>query len=255
MRPAEAVSILLVVLLAVALETARAATPEMIDRIKPSIVAIGTFQKTRSPPFIFRGTGFAVADGTIVATNAHVVPEKLNAESRESLIALTFGRGAAQPRDARVVAIDAGHDVALIRITGEAVPALDLSDGATVREGQLYAFTGFPIGNVLGFAPVTHRAMISSITPIAIPTMNARQLDVKVIRQLDAGPFPVFQLAATAYPGNSGSPLYDVDTGQVVGIINMVFVKSTKESALTQPSGISFAIPARYLRDLVSRTR
>ncbi len=27
----------------------------------------------RSPPFIFRGTGFAVGDGTLVATNAHVV--------------------------------------------------------------------------------------------------------------------------------------------------------------------------------------
>ena len=58
------------------------------------------------------------------------------------------------------------------------------------------------------------------------------------------GTFPIFQLDATAYPGQSGSPLYDGASGEVVGIINMVLVKSTKESALSQPSGISYAILA-----------
>jgi len=61
----------------------------------------------------------------------------------------------------------------------------------------------------------------------------------------------VFQLDATAYPGNSGSPLYAPDTGEVVGVVNMVFVKGTKEAALTQPSGISYAIPSRYLIELL----
>jgi hypothetical protein len=31
--------------------------------------------------------------------------------------------------------------------------------------------------------------------------------------------------------------VYDPATGEVIGIINMVLVKSTKESALSQPSG------------------
>ncbi|MDD3381539.1 MAG: serine protease, partial [Rugosibacter sp.] len=57
---------------------------------------------------------------------------------------------------------------------------------------------------------------------------------------------------ATAYPGNSGGPLFDPDTGEVIGILNMVFVKSTKESALEKPSGISYAIPARYLDELLT---
>jgi serine protease Do len=63
----------------------------------------------------------------------------------------------------------------------------------------------------------------------------------------------VLQLDATAYPGNSGSPLYDEKRGEVVGIVNMVFVKGTKESALTQPSGISYAIPVQPLVDLLKR--
>ena len=35
----------------------------------------------------------------------------------------------------------------------------------------------------------------------------------------------------------------------------MVFVKGTKESALTQPSGITYAIPAKYLQDVVQKAR
>jgi S1-C subfamily serine protease len=63
----------------------------------------------------------------------------------------------------------------------------------------------------------------------------------------------VFQLDATAFPGNSGSPLYDPDTGAVVGIINKVFVQETKENLLAKPSGISYAIPIRYALPLLKK--
>jgi len=45
----------------------------------------------------------------------------------------------------------------------------------------------------------------------------------------------------------------DVDTGAVVGVLNMVLVKGTKESALSQPTGISYAVPARFVDDLLRR--
>jgi S1-C subfamily serine protease len=93
--------------------------------------------------------------------------------------------------------------------------------------------------------------MISAITPIAIPQGRAGELDPAVIRRLATGPFPVFQLDATAYPGNSGSPIYDPATGDVLGIVNMVFVKGTKETALTEPSGITYAVPSSHLQDLL----
>ena len=54
------------------------ALPDIIDKIKPAIVAVGAFQKTRRQPSIFRGTGFVIADSLHVVTNAHVVPEKLD---------------------------------------------------------------------------------------------------------------------------------------------------------------------------------
>ena len=85
--------------------------------------------------------------------------------------------------------------------------------------------------------------------------LAASPTSTRIVRRLTSGPFMVFQLDATAYEGNSGSPLYDPDTGEVLGIINMVFVKGTKESALSQPSGISFAMPVQYLRELLRRAR
>lgn len=68
-------------------------------------------------------------------------------------------------------------------------------------------------------------------------------------------PFMVYQLDATAYPGNSGSPLYELNSGQVVGIINMVYVKNSREKVLSEPSGISYAIPSQYIRALQQRVR
>ena len=248
-------AVLLLVLLAAA-RPAVAGMPETIERVKPSIVAVGTYQKTRSPPFAYRGTGFVVGDGTLVATNAHVLPESLQSENRETLVILpATGSREPQPRDANLVAVDKQHDLALLRIPGPPLPALALGDSGSVREGQSFAFTGFPIGNVLGFSPVTHHAMVSAITPVALPSQSAQQLDEKVIRRLKSGAFQVLQLDGTAYPGNSGSPLYDIDTGAVVGIINMVFVKGTKEAALSQPSGIGFAVPSQFLLELLRRSR
>jgi S1-C subfamily serine protease len=228
--------------------------PDVIARVKQSIVAIGTYQKTRNPPFIFRGTGFAIADGTLIATNAHVLPETMAIESGEALVIVMPSGGQLQRREAARAGVDAAHDLAILKLSGPPLPALELSDGP-VREGQSFGFTGFPIGTILGLTPVTHRAMVSAVTPIVLPMTSAKQLDARAIARLKAGPFPVYQLDATAYPGNSGSPLYDTDTGRVVGVVNMVFVKGSREAALNQPSGIAFAIPIQHLTALLGSQR
>ncbi len=145
--------------------------------------------------------------------------------------------------------------MAVLKIGGAALPALSIRDSDSVKEGQAILFTGFPIGTAIGLFPATHRGMVSAITPIAIPQARSAELDPKTIRRLTSGTFPIFQLDATAYPGNSGSPVFDPASGDVVGIINMVFVKGTKESVLTQPSGITYAIPSKYLQDLMQKAR
>lgn len=227
---------------------------DTVPRIRPSIVAVGTFQRMRNPSFQFLGTGFAVGNGRLIATNAHVVKKVLAAAQNETLAVALPGQqeGTLAVRPATLVASEEDKDLAVLRIDGPALPALSLADSGVVREGQEIAFTGFPIGNVLGFSPVTHRGIIAAITPIGIPQDRARQLDPALIRRLSTDPFRVYQLDATAYPGNSGSPVFEPDTGRVIGVINMVFVKSTKEAVLSDPSGISYAVPVAYLRAMLA---
>ncbi|MDD5328885.1 MAG: serine protease [Sulfuricella sp.] len=229
--------------------------PQTIAQLKPAIVGVGTFEKTRSPPVNFMGTGFAVGDGHHVVTNAHVIPAAIDSEKKESVIILTNQGNATMGRNAQVVALDKEHDLALLKIGGEALPTIKLGDSSTVREGQSLFFTGFPIGMVLGLHPVTHRGMVSAITPVVMPGLNTQRLDAKMIARLRNSLYDVFQLDGAAYPGNSGSPLYDPENGLVYGIINMVFVKGTKENALSQPSGITYAIPGNHIRALLRQER
>jgi len=185
-----------------------------------------------------------------------VIPLTLDTEQRETLMVLTrVSASKVAQRQAARVAADPGHDLALLRVAGPRFVPLQLGDAGQVREGAIYLFTGYPLGEALGAYPVTHRAMISAVAPVAIPMAHADKLDPQLIRRLSSGAFQIFQLDATAYPGNSGSPLYDPESGAVVGIINMVFVKGTKEAALTDPSGISYAIPVRHLADLLTTVR
>ena len=39
------------------------------------------------------------------------------------------------------------------------------------------------------------------------------------------------------------------------GVVLLVLVKSTKESALSQPSGITYAVPSRHLQSLLDKAR
>ncbi len=230
---------------------AAADVPHAIEAAKRSVVGIGSFQKLRSPAINFVGTGFVVGDGLSVITAAHVIQDLQNAEKNETLGVLIPMGESSQFRAASVVAIDREHDLAQLRIPGAPLPAMQLGDSAEVAEGRALAFTGFPLGMLLGLHHVTHRGMVSSITPVAMPSASSHKLDVKLVGQLQRSPYAVFQLDGTAYPGNSGSPLYDPDSGQVYGVINMVYVKGLKEAAISTPSGITYAIPSNFVRELL----
>ena len=240
----------------------KADMPSAIAKVKPSVVIVGTYKSTNTPRFSLRGTGFVVGKGStgsgnLVITNAHVLQQPAK-EDVEAILVIQIrgGQNELQMRPVTVLEVDKVHDLVLLRFEGPAAPALSVRDSGSVQEGQAIAFMGFPIGGALGFSPVTHRGMVSSIVAAALPTPSAQQLNEKTIRSLrSGGSFDIFQLDGTAYPGNSGGPLFDPDTGEVLGVVNMVFIKGTRESALTNPSGISYAIPSRFVQQLLQRSK
>jgi S1-C subfamily serine protease len=223
---------------------------DTIAKIKPGIVAVGTYMPKRNPRAVFLATGFVVGDGSLIVTNAHVIPDKLDNEHFEQIAVFYHKDNNDKVIIAKEVALDKEHDLAVLKIAGEVLSPLKLGQVRSVREGQLYAFTGFPIGMVLGLYPVSHRGIVSAITPNVIPMLRSEQINVKLLRRLQ-DPYYVFQLDATAYPGNSGSPLYNPDTGEVIGVINKVFVQESKENVLSKPSGISYAIPVNHVENLL----
>ncbi|HET8728056.1 MAG TPA: serine protease [Alphaproteobacteria bacterium] len=256
LRPAIAAAALLLALATLpgAGATAADPLPDTIARVKPSIVAVGTYLETRRPPAVFYGTGFVVGDGLTVATNAHVATAPQAAGDDGTLAVFTGAGDDAAMRSAEVLRTDGAHDLALLAVAGPALPALMLGDAGSVREGQRIAFTGFPLGTVLGLHPATHTGIVAARTPYASPVLSPGQLTPDLIRRLRDN-ITVFQLDATAYPGNSGSPVYDPDIGRVVAVLNSVFVKQSKETLLSDPSGISYAIPVGYLQNLLTNAR
>ncbi len=225
---------------------------ETVKQIKPSIVGIGVYTPTGQPKNQLYGSGFVIGDGSYVVTNSHVIDKELDASLLQELAVFTGKGRAAKVQLAELVANDEEHDIAILKMSGRALPAMTLANNDFRDEGSAIAFTGFPIGSVLGLYPVTHRGIIAAITPTIIPVDDSRQLSIAMLKRL-RDPYLVYQLDATAYPGNSGSAMYDVKTGQVIGIINKVFVQESKETVISKPSGITYAIPVKYLHNLLKK--
>jgi S1-C subfamily serine protease len=220
--------------------------------VKPGVVGVGTFNPSGRPRASLQGTGFVVLDGTYIVSCAHIFAKPLDTEKKEGH-AVFIGRDRqVSVRQAQLVATDRGRDLALLKITGDPLPALHLGDSDRAREGWQLYFTGYPIGSVLGLNPSTHRAGLAAIIPIFTPMAAASQLNVRALKQAKE-PYEVFELDAIAYPGNSGSPVWHPDTGEVLGVVNSVYVKGAKEAALSAPSGISYAIPVKYVHQLLEQ--
>ena len=225
-----------------------------IAKIKPSVVGVGVYTPLGQPKNQLNGTGFVVGNGNYVVTNHHVLPKLLDEELLQQMVVFIGQGKSSSTRKAKVVAVSKKYDLAILEITGKALPALKLASDNYIAEGSDVAFTGFPIGAVLGLYPVTHSGIIASITPTITPVTDVKQLSIKMLRTMK-DPYLVYQLDATAYPGNSGSALYDVNNGQVVAVINKVFVQGSKEAAISNPSGITYAIPVRYVRELFQKNK
>lgn len=225
---------------------------DTVSLIKPSVVGIGIYTPTGRQKNQLNGTGFVIGDGTYIVTNNHVIDQELDENLLQKLVVF-IGKGqAAKVRLAKLIASDEEHDLAILKIEGQALPALVLAKSDFIKDGSSIAFTGFPIGAVLGLYPVTHQGIIAAVTPTIIPVDDSRQISIAMLKRL-RDPYLVYQLDATAYPGNSGSAMYDVKTGEVVGIINKVFVQQSKETVISAPSGITYAIPVKYLHKLLKK--
>lgn len=238
---------------AVSAESIKKDFPAVVKKVATSTLAIAVDAplKHANPRII--GTGFAVGNGNYAVTNYHVVSEVLDPTIVEDYVVLSGEGQRVKKIKATVESIDPKHDLALLKLSSAVTP-LTLASDNLLPAGSEVAFTGFPVGAILGLYPATHRGYISAITPDAIPVIGADQLTSKMMRRLAESSL-IYQLDAVAYPGNSGSPVFDPKTGAVIGVINKVLVRDTRESALSSPTGISYAVPVTYVRKIMNDSK
>jgi tetratricopeptide (TPR) repeat protein len=178
-----------VALLLAARFTARAqdALPELVRRIKPSVVSIITYDARGQR--LQRGSGFFTAPDRII-TNRHVIEKAYKAE-----VHLTNGT-AYNVRG--VLGVDGAGDIALLQVDVPAALAVPLAVVRTTpQEGERVVV----IGNPLGLEGSVSDGIVSAVRDI--PNFGR-----------------IIQITAPISPGSSGSPVVNM-RGQVIGVATL----------------------------------
>src|SRR5687767_12631772 len=161
--------------------------PELVRRIKPSAVAIETFDARGEK--LSRGSGFFIAADRIV-TNRHVIEGAHRAEIHASNGTVLPVKG--------VLAVDAEGDIALLKIDPPALQVRPLPlDKTSPQEGESVVV----IGNPLGLEGSVTNGIVSAVRDI--PTFGR-----------------IIQITAAISSGSSGSPVVNMQ-GQVIGIATL----------------------------------
>src|SRR5487761_1751365 len=181
----------------------------LFEKARPSVVVITFAGRDGQKEGL--GTGFIVGREGLIATNLHVI-----GEARPISVETADGKH----REAtKIEASDRAADLALIRIEARDLPALELGDSDTHKQGQPVVAVGSPHG-------LTHSVVTGVVS-------GQREIDGR----------KMIQLAIPIEPGNSGGPLLDME-GRVYGLLTM-------KSAVT--ANLGFAVPSNRLKPLLEK--
>jgi len=170
-----------------AVASAQEFLPELVKRIKPSAVAIETFDAKGNT--VSRGSGFFVAADRIV-TNRHVIERSNRVE-----IHLLDGKKFIVKG---VLAVDGEGDLALLQVDVPAASAVPLPiDRSVPQEGESIVV----VGNPFGLEGSVSNGIVSAVREIS-------------------GYGKIIQITAPISPGSSGSPVVNM-SGQVIGIATL----------------------------------
>lgn len=223
---------------------------DKIRKIRKSTVAIGFNPDPKKITII--GSGFCVTDDGKILTAAHLY-NQLNNEQRKNLkanvmIEETY-KDIERYRWVPIKLVDKNdeNDLAIFQLEGykdSLISKLDLGDSDKIEVGQEVYFIGFPyaaqlINDGFGVTLIVNRSIVSNIKRSGTDPEHKRNW---------------FIIDAISNPGNSGSPLLDLETNKVIGVMTIAFrTKSRvmKELDIREPMHIAGARPINLAKDLL----
>jgi S1-C subfamily serine protease len=192
------------------------------SRLRPSVVLLSMDvppENSKDGPDTEYASGSVVASGawgSDILTVEHAIEGAWN-------LKVTIGNKQKVP--GTIIAKDADLDVALVRIKRARLPVVRLGSSADAQPGRLIGLVGYPIPDQfddegLGLATSLNSGRISSLREDAI------EVTLQIV------------------PGESGSPVFLADTGEIVGMA---------ESRFDQERSIGFALPIEDAKKFLHR--
>ncbi|MDH4373218.1 MAG: trypsin-like peptidase domain-containing protein [Verrucomicrobiota bacterium] len=228
------------------LDVRRDATVEAIERVMPSVVNVegsadvdpnsaddrlmaeffGWRLQQVQEAVVSRGSGVVIDEEGYVLTNVHVV-------DGVKRVFVKFNDGS-EPIEAERVALNAGKDVALLRLKapGRKFPAVKFAKDDDLLLGE----TVIALGNPFGYAGSVSRGILSS---------RARRGPNEDRSRGDLDTLDWIQTDAAINPGNSGGPLINL-RGDLIGI-NVATLRPQMGA-----QGIGFAIPIKRVNQALA---
>jgi serine protease Do len=196
---------------------------DAVNSVAPAVVGVTRISQSRdwfgqiTPPAPSGyGSGVIISPEGYIVTNYHVV---------EGAVAVVVTLSNSQELDAKIVGVDPGTDLAVLKISpsNDSLPWANLGDSDKLTAGEFVVAIGNPGG----------RQFERSVT-LGIISATNRSFDVY------DWVFGLLQTDAAINPGNSGGPLVNM-RGEVIGI------NSVK---ITNAEGLGFSIPSNLVKSI-----
>ncbi|HEV3079460.1 MAG TPA: trypsin-like peptidase domain-containing protein [Gemmataceae bacterium] len=212
------------------IEAAEARRIAVIDKIKPSVVAIF------APGGQGGGSGVVISRDGYALTNFHVV--------QGSGPVMQCGLPDGVLYDSVLVGLDPVGDVALIKLLpkkpGQDFPAAPLGNSDKVNPGDWSLAMGNPFLLATDFTPTVTYGLVSGVHRYQYPEGSKGLLEYTDCIQTDT----------SINPGNSGGPLFNMD-GELIGINGRISLE--KRGRIN--SGVGYAISINQIKNFMGHLR
>ena len=228
-------------------------TTALINNVKEKIVFVGFKQKQENNQYMvsISGTGFLYNKKYVISC-AHIynqIPRINGVEIFAGILDTSSNHiDTYKTQNVEFLSKDDQRDIAIFSLETDADESkcfkeedLEL-DEAKIQAGKDVLFVGFPLANDflkigIGITLFANKCIIGAVKY----SSNDSKMDF-------------VQIDSHVNPSNSGSPLFDIESGKIVGVVSGTFHNTVKSQELIQiPRNMGIVKPALYIPDTIAK--